>query len=238
MSWRLTISAAESSSQAPLAKRRNTGGDADEDEGDAVGMKSMLLKLQKLTLHQQQTRSVSSAAWTTYKGVGRERAAGQSYAAAVSKKRTGHGRGNPHIHVAMATLEGAVVMGEAAQMPEERAVLQILVDELTARGPSAVHDLFPYFKVVDLSNGGAGRRRQEGEEVPKISLVQFKMSPFATLELAGVNLATVQLRLVAVRDAVGRILLKSGAEKSSGAGVPMALERLVQKDVDSLQRRR
>lgn len=38
--------------------------------------------------------------------------------------------------------------------------------------------------------------------------------------VTGVNLGSVQLRLVAIRGAVDRILTKSGAEKCSGAGPP------------------
>lgn len=250
MAWRLSLtSGADSSTQAPLAKRRNVGPDAGgegEDDHQGAGLRSMMLNLQKLSLHQQQTlKSVCSSAWTTYKVqnssdcVVGAREAGQAYAAAVAKKRTNHGLGSPHTHVAMPSVEGLVAMGEAAQLQEERDVLQVLLDELTARGPLAVDDLFPYFKVVDLSKGGSGRKRREGgDDAPKISLLQFQMSPFATVELTGVNLGSVQLRLVAIRGAIDRILTKAGAEKCSGAGPPMALERLVQKDVDSLQRRK
>lgn len=48
----------------------------------------------------------------------------------------------------------------------------------------------------------------------------------------------LQLRFVAIRGAVERILTKAGAEKCSGAGPPMALERLVQRDIGSLQPRK
>lgn len=251
MAWRLSLS--EASSPAPLAKRRNTGDAASsvgagavgrEDEGD---MRDMLINLQKLSLHQQQTlRSVCSGAWTTYKVpncsecIVRARAAGQAYAAGVAKQRTGHTLGSPHVHVAIAAVEGMVVMGEASQLPEEAAVLKVMTEEMSAKGMAMVDSVFPFFKVVDLSKGSAGRsKRGGGSEVSTpISLVQFQMSPFATPDLVGVNLATPGSRLAAVRDAMDRILLKNGGERDSGTAPPMALERVVQKDIDSLQNRR
>lgn len=122
--------------------RRNLGGEGgDEHEGADAGLAAMVVNLQKLSLYQQQTiRSLCSAAWITYKVpngsacVGRAREAGQRYSAAVSKKRSGHGLGSPHIHIAMAAIEGVAAMGEAAQMPDERGVLLVPFDELTAKG--------------------------------------------------------------------------------------------------------
>lgn len=58
----------------------------------------------------------------------RARAAGQAYAAGVAKQRTGHSLGSPHVHVAITSVEGMVVMGEGSQMLGEAAVLKVLAE--------------------------------------------------------------------------------------------------------------
>lgn len=108
---------------------------------------------------------------------------------------------------------------------------------MSAKGMASVDGVFPFFKVTDLSKGSATRKKRTGGsgEATPISLLQFQMSPFANLDLNGVNLATPAMRL---GDAMDRILVKGGAERASGSAPPMALERVVQKDMDALQSRR
>lgn len=156
MAWRLQPADEMPASlqvAGPSAKRRNLGGEGgDEGEGADEGLAAMLLNLKKMSLYQQQTlRSLCSAAWTRYKVpngsacVVRAREAGQRYSAAVSKKKVGHGLGSPHIHIAMSVLEGVAAIGEAAQMPDERGVLMVLLEELTNKGPLMVDSIFPFF---------------------------------------------------------------------------------------------
>ena len=263
MSWRLRPRSEHGSDDQRPTKRREVG--ADED-ADAVGLREMMANLQRLSLYQQQTlRQLCSSVWTTWKidsssvaaVDGRE--AAQSYHSQVMKVRKGHGLGSPHIHIAMAVLEGCSKMALQGGLTTEHYYLSRICTYLEAQGPMKIDELVPFLRLKDLSGGGkskggkgkggkkaaaaAGSQDAEAmdtrdmEDPAHVTLLMYQLNPLADITVLGdgVPLQAVD-RVRLLHRYIENVFKHYKGEKGSGMAPPMAIERLVQRDLTTLSR--
>jgi len=258
MAWRLRPAAGQASEERPSKVAKKSAADSDEEESD---MRSMVANLQRLSLYQQQTlRQLCSSVWTTWKldssldVVVDGHAAAQRYHDTVMKDKTGHGLGSPHIHIAMAVFEGLAKMATKADCKQEYTYMTIVLGYLEAKGPSKVDELVPFLRLKDLYGGrntkGSRKKSKKGKtddldidegdgakDNKSMSILMFQLNPLAELEFGGDGIPDNDvLKVKAIYRCIEKICIHFKGEKGSGMAPPMSIERVVQKDLNSLMK--